>query len=127
MRTAMWALPSGLGAIQLLAMAIAVPSGASATETDNVPVCLTGRILGGSATGSGFTIIAPRPDVQALAGRGFAQRGCGNLLKELPAIRSQLCNYASQAPGDLLERFRKAHGITVGELCSLATRAGGAA
>lgn len=126
MKRGMWALP-GLGASPLLAIAIAVPSGVSAAQTDNAPVCLTGRVLEGSATGSGFTIIAPASDVQSLAGRGFAQRGCGNLLKELPAIRIQLCNYASQAPADLLERFRRTHGITVGELCSLATRAGGGA
>ena len=127
MKMGIWRLSACIGATQLLTMIVAAPSDAAASGTDDAPVCLTGRILEGSASGSGFTIVAPRSEVSGLVSRGFVERDCGGLLTELPEFRNQICEYARQAPGELLERFRRTHGISVDEMCSLATRAGGGA
>ncbi len=112
--------------VPLSTLVIPGSSGGLAQTVEDGPACLVGRIVEGAATGSGFMIFAPRSEVEGLILRGFVETGCGDLLAELPDMRRQICEFAETAPEAILENFRRSRGISASEICSLASRAGGA-
>jgi len=104
------------------ALALAALSGPAAGQSGSSPQCMAGTTREGPQRS--FTFYVVPASVVALEARGFTLASCHEGANPLPEFRTTTCEAATKAPPSFKQGFERVHGISLQELCNLATQAG---
>ena len=104
------------------ALALIVIVTPAAGQSVGGPQCMAGTTRDGQQRN--FTFYVAPASVAALEARGFTQASCQTATDPLPEYRTSVCEAARSAPPTFKQGFERVHGISLYELCNLATQAG---
>ena len=102
-------------------VALGALSGPAAGQTGG-PVCMAGTTKDGQ--GRSFTIYLPGARALSFEARGFRAVPCNTATESFTEFSSRACELSQSAPPPFQQAFERTYGISLGELCTLATEAG---